>query len=129
VDTEFLLLIGGRIAPGLARLDDGGRERVRAIIERAMTTRPAAVRRQLGVFLNLVRWAPLIRYGARFDRLDPAHQEAVLRWFQDAPIGRLRSGFWGLKTLIYMGYYGRPEAGHEIGYRPSRSGNDFLHAR
>lgn len=128
MDTGFLLLIGVRIAPGLGRLDERERERVRAIIERAIAMRPPAVRRQLGAFLNLVRWAPVVRYGAPFDRLAPARQDAVLRWFQDAPIGRLRSGFWGVKTLVYMGYYGRGGTGEEIGYRPSRSGNHFLHA-
>jgi hypothetical protein len=56
-------------------------------------------------------------------------QDAALRWFHDAPLAPLRHGFWGVKTLIFMGYYGRPEAAAEIGYRPARAGAAPFHAR
>jgi hypothetical protein len=129
VNTDFLLLVGQRIAPDLARFDNENRERVRAIIEQAVATRPPAVQRQLAAFLNVLRWAPVARYGRPFERLNAAQQDKVLHWFHDAPLVPLRHGFWGVKTLVFMGCYGRPEAGGDIGYRPSRSGNDFLHAR
>ena len=29
----------------------------------------------------------------------------------------VRRGFWGLRTLVFMGYYARPEAAAAIGYR------------
>ena len=124
----FLLLVGERIAPDLARLDPGARAQVSEIIGRAIDSRPPPVRRQLALFLRALRWAPLLRYGRPFDRLAPAQQETVLRWFHDAPIASLRQGFWGVKTLVFMGYYGRPETGEQIGYRPSRDGNAMLHA-
>lgn len=129
MDIDFLLTVGERIAPGLAGLDDSARARARAIIQHAIAKRPPSLQRQLGSFLHVLRWASLPRYGRPFERLNQAQQDSVLRWFHDAPLAPLRHGFWGVKTLIYMGYYGRPEAGHAIGYRPSRSGNDFLHAR
>ena len=62
-------------------------------------------------------------------RLDGARQDAVLRFFQDAPIQLVRSGFWGVRTLIFIGCYGRPDAGADIGYSPSADGNAVLHAR
>ena len=34
----------------------------------------------------------------------------------------LRRGFWGLRTLVMLGYYGRPEAARAIGYRASPLG-------
>lgn len=110
----FLLLAGERIVPGLAGLDGAERDRVRAIIEHAIAMRPPAVQRQLDAFLTLLRWAPAVRYGRPFDRLPPAEQDAVLRWFQDAPLARVRAGFWGVKTLVSMGYYGRPGMGDTI---------------
>ncbi len=125
----FLLIAGERIAPGMAGLDPGARAQVAAIIAGAIDARPAAVRRQLALFLRLLRWAPLLRYGRPFDRLTPAQQDAVLRWFHDAPVAALRQGFWGVKTLVFMGYYGRTGIGEQIGYRPSRDGNAMLHAR
>ncbi len=126
---RFLLIVGQRIAPGIAELDAEGRARVAAIIAAAVDARPAALRRQLAAFLHVLRWAPLVRFGRPYDRLAPAEQDAVLRWFHDAPVAALRQGFWGVKTLVFMGYYGRPEAGAECGYQPSRDGNAVLHAR
>jgi hypothetical protein len=129
MDLAFLLVVGARIAPGIAELDGAALDRVAAIVERAIGARPPSLQRQLRLFLDVLRWAPLARYGRPFDRLRPEQQDAVLRWFHDAPLTPLRHGFWGVKTLIYMGYYGRPEAGAGIGYHPSRSGNAFLDAR
>jgi hypothetical protein len=124
----FLLIVGERIAPGIAALDAAGRQDVTRIIENAVAARPPGLRRQLAVFLQILRWLPVLRYARPFDGLDPARQDAVLRWFHDAPVAPLRHGFWGVKTLVYMGYYGRPQVAATIGYRPSLTGNDFLHA-
>lgn len=129
MNIDFLLVVGSRIAPGLRGLDERSVAEARQIIGGAIASRPPAVQRQLGVFLNVLRYAPVVRYGRPFERLSPDQQDAVLGWFQDAPAHRLRRGFWGVKTLIYMGYYGRPEVGSEIAYHPSRSGNDLLDAR
>lgn len=126
---SFLLLVGERIAPGIAALDPAGRKDVEALIEQAIAARPPRVGRQLALFLQVLRWAPVLRYGRTFERLSASRQDDVLRWFHDAPVRSLRQGFWGVKTLVFMGYYGRPEIGVTIGYRPSRSGNAFLHAR
>lgn len=129
MDIDFLLLLGARIAPGLREVDGRARDDVRRIIEHAVAARPPDVQRQLAMFLGLLRLAPVARYGRPFERLSTDRQDAVLRWFQDAPLRRLRKGFWGVKTLIYMGYYGRPDVGSDIVYRPSRTGNDLLDAR
>lgn len=126
---DLLLAVGARIAPGLADLDPAARDRAVTIMRHAVAARPPALQRRLALFLELIRWAPVFRYGRSFNRLDRVRQDAVLGWFQDAPVTAFRQGFWAVKTLVYMGYYGRPEAGAEIGYRPSRSGNAVLHAR
>ena len=124
---NFLLTVGERIAPGISHLDAGGRSRVAEVIQHGIQSRRPSLRRQLTLFLAILRWGPVLRYGRRFDRLSPSKQDAVLHWFHDAPLTPLRQGFWGVKTLIYMGYYGRPEIAEAIGYRPSRAGNTFLH--
>ncbi len=123
---RFVRGLGACIVPELSGLDAAGEARFRAIIDEGLAARPPEVRRQLGLFLKLLRWLPVLRYGAPFERLPPARQDAVLAWFHDCPSSRLRQGFWGLKTLIFMGYYGRAEAGAGIGYAPSFTGNERL---
>ena len=70
--------------------------------------------------------APVLRWGRTFRRLDGEARDRWLRWLQDGPVPTLRSGFWGLKSLVFMGYYARPEIGPEIGYEPSFDGNARL---
>jgi hypothetical protein len=124
----LLLAVGARLVPEVASLDERGTASFRAIVADALAERSTAMRRQLGVFLALVEHAPVLRFGARFTRLSAPAQDRVLRWLQDAPISLLRSGFWGMKALVLMGYYARPEAAAEIGWTPSFAGNEKLHA-
>ncbi len=125
----FLLAIARRIVPESATLTPEGEAGFIDLVEDALATRPESMRRQFSLFLSILRSAPLVRFGRRLDHLDGARQDAVLRWFQDAPIQLLRSGFWGVRTLILMGYYGRTETGGALAYRPSRHGNSLLHDR
>jgi hypothetical protein len=99
-------------------MDDDGWARFEAIIDSALAERPPGVRRQIGTFLNLIRIGPALRWGRTFDGLDDRRRDAWLRWLQDGPIGLFRQGFWGLKTLLFMGYYGQCEVWTEIGYAP-----------
>jgi len=115
----FLLVLARRIVPKVAGLDERGCAQLLAIIDRALMDRRADVRRKFGVFLGLLRWAPVLRYGRIFSGLRPDRQDAVLRWFESAPLGLLRQGTWGLKAMVFLGYYGRTEAWEEIGYAPS----------
>ena len=121
------LAVAARVAPPVAGLDGGGRERFAAIVGTALAGRAPALRRQFALFLTVLRWAPLLRFGAPFERLRPAAQDAVLRWFMDAPAAKLRGGFWGLRALVFMGYYGQPETWGTIAYAPSFAGNERLH--
>jgi hypothetical protein len=124
----FLLLLARRIVPESERMSEDEKARFASIVRAALEDRPPSLRRQFGLFLTVLRWLPALRYLGPYDSLSPSHQDAALRWFQDAPIDLLRKGFWGLKTLVFMGYYGQPELGKKLGYRPAKNGNQFLHA-
>ena len=126
--AEFLRVLAARIVPETAALDRAGEGRFFAIIDRALQDREPAVRRQFASFLGVLRWAPLLRYGAPFDRLAPERRDAVLRWFEDCPLRLLRSGFWGVKAMVFMGYYGQPETHRLIGYEPGRASGSPGHA-
>jgi hypothetical protein len=125
----FVLALASRIVPESAAVGCDEHDRMLALVEFAMADRPAAMRRQFVLFLSVLRWAPALRYGRRFDRLDAARQDAVLRAYQHAPLQLLRSGFWGVRTIIMMAFYARPGVGASIGYRPGPDGNAVLHAR
>ena len=126
--TVFLA-IAGRVVPEMTALDDRAVGDALALVEHQLAGRPEKMRRELALFLTAIRWAPVLRFGRPFDRLDASRQDAILRWLQDAPVTTLRAGLWGLKTLAFLGYYGRPAAADAIHYRPSHDGNAFLHAR
>jgi hypothetical protein len=123
----FLRVLVARIVPETTELDGAALGRFFVIIDGALQDRPPAVRRQFATFLGLLRWAPLLRYGVPFEKLRGARQDRVLRWFEGCPVGLLRKGFWGLKAMVFMGYYGQPETNSEVGYAPERDGRARLH--
>jgi hypothetical protein len=92
------------------------------IVDGALAGRPASLRRQLRLLVRMIEIVPVLRYGRGFTALDPGRRTAVLRALQDAPPLLLRRGFWGLRTLVLMGYYARPAAAAEIGYRADARG-------
>ena len=110
------------VVPEAARLDESGWAALEDIIEQALARRPARLRRQLRTLISLLEWLPLFRYGRRLTALDFTRRARVLAAVQDAPVLLLRRGFWGLRTLILMGYYARLEARAEIGYRAHAQG-------
>lgn len=120
--AEFFMVVAETIVPEVARLDATARARMRAIVDAALMDRDAGTRRQIGSFLGVLRLAPVVRYSRPFDHLDEGRRAAVLRWFQECPVGLLRKGFWALKTLVFMGYYGQPECWPSIGYAPGLGG-------
>jgi hypothetical protein len=95
------------------------------LLERADTTlanRPAALRRKillaawgLGV-LAVIRFVRPVA-GVPVDRL-----RGFLQSLQDGPILPLRLAVWGLRTLIFAGYYGQTERQQQLGYRPRLDG-------
>ncbi|HSO24904.1 MAG TPA: gluconate 2-dehydrogenase subunit 3 family protein [Chondromyces sp.] len=126
--AEFLRVLAARIVPETANLDAAGAARFFGIIDSALMDREPGVRRQFATFLGVLRWAPLLRYGRPLENLPPGRQDAVLRWFEDCPVSLLRKGFWGLKAMVFMGYYGQPKTHAEIGYAVSFDGGGPLHA-
>jgi hypothetical protein len=104
------------VVPEAASLDEADWRRLEAIVEGALAARPARLQRQLRLLLRIIRVLPLARWGRTFDALDAERRTRILERLQDAPVFTLRRGFWGLRTLVLMGYYARPEAAAAIGY-------------
>ena len=110
------------VVPEATRLEPAQWDELEAIVAHAVAARPRRVRRQLALLLHLLEWLPLLRYGRRFSRLDPARRTRLLGAWQTASLLLLRRGVWGLRTLVLMGYYGRPAAAGAIGYRADARG-------
>ena len=125
---ELLLVVARRIVPEVAALDEAGLLAMLDLIDRTLAERGEGVRRKLAVFLEVLRWGPALRYGRPFDALPPQRQDAVLGWFESAPLSPLRQGMWGLKSMVFMGYYARAEAWQEIGYAPAFDSLERLRA-
>ncbi|HEX7119153.1 MAG TPA: gluconate 2-dehydrogenase subunit 3 family protein [Longimicrobiales bacterium] len=114
--------IATTIVPEAAALDADDWAELERIIEAALATRPAKMRRQLRMLIRVIQLRPLLRYGRPFTALDPDRRTRVLRRFENARLLLLRRGFWGLRTLVFMGYYARPAAAATIGYRADPRG-------
>lgn len=114
--------IGATVVPEAGRLDEHGWNDLEQIVSEAIGQRPPRLRRQLITLIRLVEILPVVRYGRRFSALDPERRARVLAALQDAPLLLVRRGIWGLRTLVLMGYYGRPAAWSEIGYRGTARG-------
>ena len=111
------------------QLDEASWLALEALVEDALEIRPPALRRQLQLFLRAIQWLPVVRYGRTFTALQDEQRSRVLRYLQDHPIERIRCGFWGLRTLAFLGYYGRPEGANAIGYRPNPCGWEAVQSR
>jgi hypothetical protein len=92
------------------------------IIAQALKPRPARIKRQLSAFVRLLNLRSLLRYQRRYARLSAGRRLRLLQSIERSRLVLLRNGLWGLRTLVLMGYYGRPEAVQQIGYRADRRG-------
>jgi len=114
--------IGSVVLPTPDALDEEGWERAEAIVEHALSSRPPAVRRQVRLFLRVVNFLPLLRTGRTLVGLQPGHRARFLGRLQRSRFLLLRRGFWGIRTLLFMGYYTQDSVRRRIGYRATQSG-------
>ena len=114
------------VVPEAASLDEKDWGDAECLVETALAMRPANLQRRVLLFLRFVEWLPLVRYGRRFTSLDAARRARFLSSLQDHPVQLIRLGFWGVRTLALMGYYGRPEAAKAIGYAADARGWEAL---
>ena len=117
------------VVPEAKQLDEPGWLALEALVEDALEIRTPTLRRQLQLFLRAIEWLPVVRYGRTFTALGTEQRSRVFRYLQDHPVERIRCGFWGLRTLALLGYYGRPDGADAIGYRPDARGWEAVQRR
>lgn len=114
--------IARTVVPETAELSEPAWTQLEAIVEHALGQRPPRVRRQVSALIRLIEWMALARHGRPFSRLDAERRTRLLRSLQDGRVLLLRRGVWGLRTLVFMGYYAHPDAAARIGYRAALRG-------
>ena len=110
------------VVPEAQALDEKAWGEVEATIEKGLESRPESMKRQLRLFLRAIDVLPLFRFARKFTALDFDQRTKFLLALQDSPLLLIRRGFWGVRTLVYMGYYGRDDAQRAIGYRADPRG-------
>lgn len=116
--------IGSAVLPTPDALDADGWQRARSIIEGALAPKPPRIKRQLRLFLRVVNLLPLATAGRTLCRLSPPRRAAFLERLHTSRIQLLRKGLWGVRTLIFMGYYNQPSVREGIGYAADPAGWD-----
>jgi hypothetical protein len=114
--------IASAVVPDTDRLDEPAWAELETLAEQSLRNRPASLHRQIRLLLRVIQWLPMIRFGRPFTSLDLPTRAHFLAGLQNSRIEQLRVGFWGLRTLILLGYYGRPSAADSIGYKPHPRG-------
>ncbi|RMH14670.1 MAG: hypothetical protein D6701_11030 [Gemmatimonadetes bacterium] len=118
--------IATTVVPEAVALDRAGWERLEEIIAEALASRPERIHRQLRLFVRIVDWRARWRHRERFVDLDPLQRTRELERIERSRWLLLRRGLWGLRTLIFMGYYAQPAIQREIGYRARPEGWDAV---
>ena len=110
------------VVPEAGQLDERGWQELESLVEATLRDRPPAMLRQLRMFLRAIQWLPVFRYARRFTSLSAEKRKEVLSRLQDHRVELIRCGFWGLRTLAFLGFYGRADAAKAIGYAPDPRG-------
>jgi hypothetical protein len=110
------------IVPELRSADPNEWAEIESEIEQALVDRPQATKRQLVSFVRLLDWWSRLRYGRRLTKLDHFKRVELLEHIERHSLPLLRRGMWGLRTLVFLGYYTRADVAEFIGYRAHRDG-------
>lgn len=114
------------VVPEAKNLSEPGWSELLRLVEATLQNRPRAMHRQLRLFIRTVQWLPVFRYGRCFTSLSAEKRMQVLSYLQDHRVEVIRCGFWGLRTLALLGYYGRPEGVQSTGYAADPRGWEVL---
>jgi hypothetical protein len=117
-----LYAIATAVVPESSTLDDRAWAEIQAVIDDALAQRDAGVRRQIIAFLRLLQVLPIVRYGRPLTSLNARQRRDFLESIERSPLLVVRRGFWGIRTLVFMGYYTREDVADAIGYRVTLAG-------
>ena len=109
-------------APAAADQDEAAWTRGEALVEEALSLRPAKVRRQVVLFLRILGLLSRLRFGRSLEGLTAAQANRLFGALERSPLLLLRRGMWGVRTLAFMAYYGQAGQRGSIGYGAEAGG-------
>ena len=118
--------IAETMAPPIAQLGDAAWIDVVGRIDARLRAEPAALQRQIRLFVRILHILPIFFALTTFGGLGAERRLRFLQALQDCPIQKLRVGVWGLRTLVFLGYYTDPAVQAGLGYRPRLDGWEGL---
>jgi hypothetical protein len=110
------------VAPRAERLDEEGWGALGQIVDSTLKSQPTSLKRQIRLGLWAIQWGSLLQAGSRFTSLDTTGRELFLRSLENHRLQVVRVGFWGIRTLALLGYYGRLEVREQLGYAAHSDG-------
>ncbi len=127
---RFLLCLAARIVPESAGAPPQVTDPLLAAVDEELRPRPRLQQLEFKLLLFAIRWMTVPFTLHRFERLPGERQDRWLGFLENAPLTLLRVGIWGLKTLVFLGYYSQDGVLRRIVYVPSKEeGNVLLHRR
>jgi hypothetical protein len=127
---RFLLCLAARIVPESAGAPPQVTDPLLAAVDEELRPRPHLQQLEFKLLLFAIRWMTVPFTLHRFERLPGERQDRWLGFLENAPLTLLRVGIWGLKTLVFLGYYTQDGVLRRIVYVPSKEeGNVLLHRR
>lgn len=114
--------------PGAGDLSDEALEALLARVDERLAAEEPSLGRRLRLFVRVLDLFPLLGYGRTFRGLSPARRTEFCARVEKSRIALLRVGLWGLRTLLFLGWYGDPEVQARLGYRPDPRGWEAFEA-
>ena len=127
--SDTLRAIGAVVLPYPEALDDEGWAEAERIIEGALAPKPPGIKRQIRLFLRVVNLLSVFSTGRTLVKLRVNRRTAFLEKLQRSRLMPLRRGMWGIRTLIFMGYYNQDRVRAGIGYGADPWGWTAYHRR
>jgi len=121
VDAAFRA-IATTFVPELAAAGPAEWSALGRTIDSALESRPAALTGQLVAFIRALDLVSRLRYWRSLPALPPDRRLRLLRSFERSPVLAFRRGVWGLRTLVFMGYYTQPSVIESLGYQATPAG-------
>lgn len=74
--------------------------------DRMISSKPASIQRKMKLFMFVASVLPVFRFFRTFPNLSVDARERFLGWMASGPIGLFRLGFWGLRSVALLAFYG-----------------------